>query len=85
MQPPPPPTQTIDRFVTEYFSQDPVLTSLSFIVPLNGMLYSVRKMGPECVSFVTAVRELVARERRVGGAGGAIFVHKRGRVIKHFD
>lgn len=27
------------------------------------MLYSIRKMGPECVSFVTAVRELWAREK----------------------
>lgn len=39
------------------------MTPLGFIVPLNAMLYAVRKMGPESVSFVTAVRELWAREK----------------------
>lgn len=41
------------------------MTPLGFIVPLNAMLYAVRKMGPETVSFVTAVRELWAREKMV--------------------
>jgi hypothetical protein len=66
---------TIDRLVTEYFSKDPVLTSLSFIVPLNGMIYSTRKMSAECVRFVQAVRELMGREKKIGkgrGIGGVI-------------
>lgn len=57
---------TIDGLVTEYFARDPVLTSLNFIVPLNGMIYSTRKMSTECVKFVQAVRELMLREGKIG-------------------
>jgi len=52
--------------VADYFAKDPVLTSLDFIVPLNGMIYSTRKMSPECVAFVQAVRELKFQEKRIG-------------------
>jgi len=57
---------TIDGLVTDYFARDPVLTSLNFIVPLNGMIYSTRKMSAECVKFVQAVRELMLREKKIG-------------------
>ncbi len=57
---------SIDNLVTDYFAKDPVLTSLNFIVPLNGMIYSTRKMSAECVKFVQAVRELMLREKKIG-------------------
>lgn len=55
------------------------------------MLYSIRKMGPECVSFVTAVRELWAREKMTlrrkaaMNAGGPRVQVKDGKArLKHF-
>jgi hypothetical protein len=43
--------------------QDPVLTAIDFIVPLNGMIYSTRKLSTELLVFSQAVKELVDRER----------------------
>lgn len=52
------------------------------------MLYSIRKMGPECVSFVTAVRELWAREkmttrRRADAAAAAGTANGGGGGVVH--
>ena len=43
--------------------QDPVLTNINFIVPLNGMIYSTRLMSNEILKFATSVRDLVNREK----------------------
>lgn len=43
--------------------QEPVLTSIDFIIPLNCMLYSTRKLSTQLLRFSQAVKELVDRER----------------------